>query len=579
MEISFGPKLSTLAVVLLMAVVVAIPQANSFPTSVGITRTNSSVSDPPTLISVVRGADNTVYWNNFTSGTWQGWQSLGGLTGSVPVLCSGSSSIEVLVRGSDNLTLWHKSLNTTTQTWAASWDGLGSVTQDQPACGVLGGTLYIAVRGMDDAIWSNSMSLATSTWSGWSDVGGVATSSPILVSSPAANRLDLIAIGTGNSIWHKAFTGGVWSSSWDSVGGTTPSVPAAISDPTSVHLVVRSSNNALYYNNMTFASGVWLGWTLIGGGVTSNSPVLGMDPSNNLHLLALGDNSAVWHVSKPATGGDWGSTWDTAGGVTDLIPAIAFTGSDLVVVVRGADQGMWSNTLVSSSWNGWTSLGGSTPSAPGASSGGTSTSCTPTVNLRSAANFAVLASSTVTNTGNTIVTGDLGLSPGTSVTGFPPGTVSGTEHINDGAAATAQGDLTTAYNDAQGRTLCSIGVAGDLGGQTITPGLYKSTSSLAVTGALTLDAQGNANAVFIFQMASTLTMNTGSQIVLTNGAQAKNIFWAVGSSATLGTNSDFHGTILALASVTLNTGATLDGRALASTGAVTLDTNTVTLPT
>jgi hypothetical protein len=152
-------------------------------------------------------------------------------------------------------------------------------------------------------------------------------------------------------------------------------------------------------------------------------------------------------------------------------------------------------------------------------------------------------------------------------------------HVADSVAAQAQIDLTTAYNDAAGRTVGAITVAGNLGGQTLTPGLYTSTSSLAISsGDLTLDAQGNANAVFIFQMASTLTTTVGRQVILTGGAQAANVFWQVGSSATLGTGSVFKGNILALASITVTTGATVEGRVLARTAAVTLDTNTITKP-
>src|SRR5437867_2265795 len=200
------------------------------------------------------------------------------------------------------------------------------------------------------------------------------------------------------------------------------------------------------------------------------------------------------------------------------------------------------------------------------------------VALGAAGSFAVLAASTVTNTGATTVNGDLGLSPGTAVTGFPPGTVNGTIHAGDPAAAQAQLDLTTAYNDAAGRTVGAITVAGNLGGQTLTPGLYKSTSSLEISsGDLTLDAQGDVNAVFIFQMGSTLTTTVGRQVILTGGAQAANVFWQVGSSATLGTGSVFKGNILALASITVTSGAAVEGRLLARTGAVTLDSNVIGL--
>ncbi len=159
--------------------------------------------------------------------------------------------------------------------------------------------------------------------------------------------------------------------------------------------------------------------------------------------------------------------------------------------------------------------------------------------------------------------------------GFPPGTVNGTQHITDPVAAQAQTDLTTAYNNAAAQAPTAT-VSADLGGQTLTPGVYTSASSLGLTGALTLDAQGNPNAVFILQAGSTLTTASASSVSLVNGAQACNVFWQVGSSATLGTASTFRGTILALTAITATTGATVDGRLLARNAAVTLDTNTIT---
>ena len=201
------------------------------------------------------------------------------------------------------------------------------------------------------------------------------------------------------------------------------------------------------------------------------------------------------------------------------------------------------------------------------------------VGLGTAGSFAVLAGTTVTNTGPSIVSGNLGVSPGTAVTGFPPGIVSnGTIHSADGVAAGAQSDLTTAYNDAAGRSPTAKVPAFIGAGQTLAPGVYKATNSLHVGGSLTLDAGGDPNAVFIFQAPSTLITSSASSVVLTNGAQACNVFWQVGSSATLGTNSTFTGTILALTSISVKTGDTIAGRALARNGAVTLDDDTITAP-
>jgi hypothetical protein len=201
--------------------------------------------------------------------------------------------------------------------------------------------------------------------------------------------------------------------------------------------------------------------------------------------------------------------------------------------------------------------------------------------LGSAAIFEVLAGSTVTNTGPTIISGgDVGLSPGSAVTGFPPGTLTtpAVMHITDPTAAQAELDLTTAYLYTAGLPAGAV-LPGDLSGLTFAPGVYTNSSTVQLlSGNVTLDAQGNANAVFIFQVGSTITTLAGTQVILANNAQASNVFWETGSSATLGTNSIFMGTIMSLQSITLNTGATLTGRALARNGAVTLDSNIVTAP-
>jgi hypothetical protein len=189
--------------------------------------------------------------------------------------------------------------------------------------------------------------------------------------------------------------------------------------------------------------------------------------------------------------------------------------------------------------------------------------------------FSVLAGSSVTNTGSTTVNGDVGISPGTAVTGFPPGLASGTIHIADSTAAQAQAALTAGYIDAAERS-GGTSVSGDLVGRTLTAGVYTSSSSLAVSGDVTLDAQGDPSAVFIFQISSTLTTGSASHVILANSAKACNVFWQVGSSATLGTFSEFKGNILALTSITIATGVNLEGRALARNGSVTLDSDVIT---
>jgi hypothetical protein len=216
----------------------------------------------------------------------------------------------------------------------------------------------------------------------------------------------------------------------------------------------------------------------------------------------------------------------------------------------------------------------------------TSVACTvpPVIGLGSACSFGVLGGSTVTNvTGTaTSVSGDVGVWPGAAITGFgPPASITGTMHAGDAVAQAAQGDLTTAYNNAAGAAGGAV-LTADIGGQTLPPGVYRTTSaqpSLGITGNLTLDGKGDPNATWIFQIVSTLTTAAGnSQVILIGSAQSQNVIWQVGSSATLGTNTIFQGTIMAQASVTATTGAVLDGRALARTGAVTLDTTTVVVP-
>jgi hypothetical protein len=202
------------------------------------------------------------------------------------------------------------------------------------------------------------------------------------------------------------------------------------------------------------------------------------------------------------------------------------------------------------------------------------------VDLGTASNFGVLAGTTVTNTGFSVITdGDLGVSPGSAVTGFPPGSlVDGSMEVANPQAAIAQNDLTTAYNEAAGQTPTAPSVTFIGAGQTLTAGVYNATSSLEVGGTLILDGQGDPNAVFIFQAGSTLTTDVGTNIVLANGANACNVYWQVGSSATLFTSTTFEGSIMALTSISVQHRGVIVGRMLARNGAVTLDDDTILVP-
>ena len=200
--------------------------------------------------------------------------------------------------------------------------------------------------------------------------------------------------------------------------------------------------------------------------------------------------------------------------------------------------------------------------------------------LGTAQTFAVLGGVTVTSIGATTVHGDLGVAPGLAITGFPPGNVlDGTTNAGDAVALQAQTDTTTAYNALAGQASTADLTGKDLGGMTLTSGVYAFSSSAQLTGTVTLDGKGDPGAVFVFQIGSTLTTASASSVVVVNGAQDCNVFWQVGSSATLGTTTTFKGSLLALTSITLDTGATVSGRVLARNAAVTMDANDVSVAT
>ncbi|HUS37003.1 MAG TPA: ice-binding family protein [Verrucomicrobiae bacterium] len=203
---------------------------------------------------------------------------------------------------------------------------------------------------------------------------------------------------------------------------------------------------------------------------------------------------------------------------------------------------------------------------------------TAPVDLRSASSFGALAGAGISINGPTTVTGDIGSFETTTMTGLGSLTLNGVNHSGDSVTQSAKGDLTTAYNDAAGRPLgVALGAGFDLGGLTLAPGVYKAPTSVFLTGDLTLAAAGDPNAVWIFQIGTTLISAANSHVLLSGGGQAGNVFWQVGTSATIGDNSDFLGNVMADQSVTLNTGAVLDGSALARIGEVVLNANTITV--
>jgi len=201
------------------------------------------------------------------------------------------------------------------------------------------------------------------------------------------------------------------------------------------------------------------------------------------------------------------------------------------------------------------------------------------IDLGSAATYAVLGGSTVTNTGPTVISGDFGVSPGTAYTGFPPAIiVNGTIHASDSVSSQAMTDAAAAYNSLVAETFTQDLSGQDLGSRTLTPGVYFFSATAQLSGILTLDAGNDPNARFDFRIGSTLGSSVSSQVVLIGGAQAANVFWQVGSSMTLLTSTQFAGTVLASSSIMMGTGSTVDGRLIALNGAVTLDSNTITVP-
>ncbi len=325
-----------------------------------------SVTVPPTppssLLSVVEGNGGALYWSMFT-GTWSAWQSLSGTSNFPPALCSSStSSVELVVTGTDGQ-LYHKTFSS--GVWSSAWDSAGGAVTGQPSCAVLSGVLYVVAKAPDTpgSLWTNSRPLPTGSWKGWTYLNGASPNTPVLVPTPAANRLDVVVRGDDNRIWHMEAPGGVFSGTWDTAAGGTLVAPAAVSDGTLLHVVVEGQDGGVWYNSLTLSSNAWGSWTYLNGG-TSSSPALALDSSGTLHIVVRGQNNGIYHDTKPSTGPP-GTTWDSAsGGLASNAPAVAFFGSSLVGLVQGSDNGLYFNTRTSIGWGTWASANGATVAAP-----------------------------------------------------------------------------------------------------------------------------------------------------------------------------------------------------------------------
>jgi hypothetical protein len=366
---------------------------------------------------------------------------------------------------------------------------------------------------------------------------------------------------------------------YSTIGNTATFTPSSALATSTLYTATITTGVADLSGNALASNYVWTFTTGLSTDVTAPTVTLmnpaniaigvGIDASVNATFDKAMDSSTINPSTFTVTGP--GATvvvgkvsYDVADMIATFTPTSPLAaGTTFTAMIAGALD-LSGNPLATTSWTFTTGL--------------TTTGQSP-VNLGSASAYAILAATTVTAPGAIVVNGDLGLFPGTSVTGFPPATVNGTINIDNTAAMTAQADLLTAYNALFGLPPGAT-KTGNIGGTTLTPGIYTAPStSLAVSsGNLTLDAQGDVNAVWIFQIGTTLDVTPGLQVILANGAQASNVFWQVGSSATIDTTAVMQGNILASISVTVNSGATLNGRALALNGAVTAGGSGASLP-
>ena len=328
-----------------------------------LAQTVPSVTVPAktSAVSVVRGTDNVLYYATL-AGSWSGWQSLGGSTAGPAVFCSGGgASLYLAVRSSDNSSVSIKTYSN--GAWSA-WTILGGGNNAEPACALMNGTLYLLVRGLDYALYYNSLDAVSGSWSGWKPLNGTSISSLALAASLSLNRLDVVVQGASGTIYHKAYINGVWNQTWDSPppGGSSADIPAVSSDGRTLYLVVRGGDNRVYYSALNFTTGSWSSWVSLNG-TTGVTPRLAMDSSGTLHLFVVGTDGIIYDKSL-APGGVWSPTWDSPTGTTSYPVAVTTQGTTIAIMVSGTNGQIWYNTLAGSVWQGWTILGGSTPTEP-----------------------------------------------------------------------------------------------------------------------------------------------------------------------------------------------------------------------
>ena len=473
---------------------------------------------------------------------------------------------------------------------SVNYTAIFTPTSDYPAGTAFTATVTTAAESMSGAPLASDYVWSYTTGAGLDTTPPlVSSTNPVdLVPTVATNQTIVATFDKGMD--SATFTGATFTLegpgvtpvagtvTYSTIGNTATFTPATALSASTVYTgtittgVSDLSGNPLASNyTWTFTTGT--GPDLIPPTVSSTNPIsgsseIGIDASVNATFDVAMNSSTLTPLTFTVTGpGVTVVTGKVSYDVADQIATFTPT-SDLAAdttftaTITGA-QDLSGNVLAPVSWQFTT---------------GSEATGQAAVNLGAASSYAILAATTVTAPGTIAVNGDLGLYPGTSISGFPPSTVNGTTNLGNPASQAAQGSLLSAYN-ALFDLPPGVAVAGNIGGTTLTPNLYTSTSTLAVSsGNLTLDAQGNPNAVWIFQIGTALDVTPGLQVILINGAQASNVFWQVGSSATIDTTAVMQGNILAGVSITTNGGAVLNGRALAMIGQVTAGASSAALP-